>query len=87
MLQTQVIAVACEFGEQECVATPCRTWRRFFELSDDGAFQFAVRPDVVNLLGDPSKAKRDLGWNPAKTSFEELVRLMVESDMEKVKSE
>ena len=43
--------------------------------------------DVVNLLGDPSKARRELGWNPTKTSFEELVRLMVESDMKKVSSE
>lgn len=40
--------------------------------------------DVVNLLGDPSKAKRKLGWNPTKTSFEELVKLMVRHDMEKV---
>ena len=40
--------------------------------------------DVVNLLGDPSKAKEKLGWNPTKTSFEELVKLMVESDMKKV---
>lgn len=40
--------------------------------------------DVVNLWGDPTKAKRVLGWNPAKTSFEELVRIMVEHDMEKV---
>ncbi len=40
--------------------------------------------DVVNLWGDPSKAKRELGWNPTKTSFEELVKLMVEHDMEKV---
>ena len=40
--------------------------------------------DVVNLHGDPSKARRLLGWNPQKTSFEELVRLMVESDMKKV---
>lgn len=40
--------------------------------------------DVVNLLGDPSKAKRELGWNPMKTSFEELIRLMVQSDMHKV---
>ncbi len=37
--------------------------------------------DVVNLLGDPGKAKRELGWNPTKTSFEELVKLMVEHDM------
>ena len=43
--------------------------------------------DVVNLLGDPSKARRQLGWNPAKTSFEQLVRLMVESDMAKVAAE
>ena len=40
--------------------------------------------DVVNLLGDPGKAQRKLGWNPARTSFEELVRLMVEHDMQKV---
>ena len=41
--------------------------------------------DVVNLLGDPTKAKTTLGWNPRKTSFEELVRLMVRHDMEYVK--
>ncbi|MCQ2341417.1 MAG: GDP-mannose 4,6-dehydratase [Paludibacteraceae bacterium] len=43
--------------------------------------------DVVNLWGDPTKAKRELGWNPAKTSFEQLVKLMVESDMDKVRNE
>lgn len=40
--------------------------------------------DVVNLWGDPTKAKIELGWNPTKTSFEELVRIMVEHDMKKV---
>ncbi|MDE6490256.1 MAG: GDP-mannose 4,6-dehydratase [Muribaculaceae bacterium] len=40
--------------------------------------------DVVNLWGDPTKAKAKLGWNPAKTSFEDLVRIMVEADMAKV---
>lgn len=40
--------------------------------------------DVVNLLGDPSKARQKLGWNPMKTSFDNLVRIMVEADMEKV---
>lgn len=40
--------------------------------------------DVVNLLGDPTKAREQLGWNPQATSFEELVRIMVEHDMEKV---
>jgi GDPmannose 4,6-dehydratase len=33
------------------------------------------------LLGDPSKAKNVLGWNPRKTSFEELVGIMVKHDM------
>ena len=40
--------------------------------------------DVVNLLGDPSKAKRELGWNPQSTTFEQLVELMVNHDMAKV---
>ena len=40
--------------------------------------------DVVNLWGDPTKAKEKLGWNPQTTSFEELVRLMVAHDMQKV---
>ncbi len=43
--------------------------------------------DVVNLCGDPSKAKTELGWNPNKTSFEELVKLMVEHDVAKVAAE
>lgn len=43
--------------------------------------------DVVNLWGDPTKAKARLGWNPSKTSFEELVNLMVDSDMAKVAAE
>jgi GDPmannose 4,6-dehydratase len=41
--------------------------------------------EVEQLLGDPTKAKTLLGWNPKKTSFEELVRIMVESDVELVK--
>ena len=43
--------------------------------------------DVVNLWGDPTKAKAKLGWNPNKTSFEQLVQLMVESDVAKVAAE
>lgn len=43
--------------------------------------------DVVNLWGDPTKAKDKLGWNPNKTSFEELVKLMVEHDMAKIAAE
>ncbi|MBP7103099.1 MAG: GDP-mannose 4,6-dehydratase, partial [Bacteroidales bacterium] len=41
--------------------------------------------EVEQLLGDPSKAKNLLGWNPTKTSFKELVKLMVKSDLEFVK--
>lgn len=41
--------------------------------------------EVEMLLGDPSKAKQKLGWNPNKTSFEELVKKMVKYDMELVK--
>ena len=40
--------------------------------------------DVVNLWGDPTKARTQLGWNPQRTSFEELVRIMVAHDMQKV---
>ena len=44
------------------------------------------RPAEVDLLlGDPTKAKTELGWNPRKTSFEELVKIMTEHDMELVK--
>nr|WP_315440661.1 GDP-mannose 4,6-dehydratase [uncultured Prevotella sp.] len=43
--------------------------------------------DVVNLWGDPTKAKAKLGWNPNSTSFEELVNIMVDNDMAKVASE
>ena len=40
--------------------------------------------EVETLLGDPTKAKTLLGWNPQKTSFEELVRIMVEHDVQYV---
>ena len=41
--------------------------------------------EVEQLLGDPTKAKTKLGWNPRKTSFEELIRIMVDHDMKKVR--
>ena len=43
--------------------------------------------EVETLLGDPTKAKSVLGWNPTKTPFKELVRLMVAHDMDYVKAE
>lgn len=41
--------------------------------------------EVEQLLGDPTKARNLLGWNPTKTSFEELVRIMMEHDMKFVR--
>ncbi|MGP1480932.1 MAG: GDP-mannose 4,6-dehydratase [Hoylesella enoeca] len=41
--------------------------------------------EVEQLLGDPTKARKQLGWNPTKTSFAELIRLMVAHDMKFVK--
>ncbi len=60
-----------------------RTGKVLVEVSPD----FYRPTDVVNLLGDPSKAKQQLGWNPKKTSFEQLVNIMVDSDMAKVAAE
>ncbi|MDE6632321.1 MAG: GDP-mannose 4,6-dehydratase [Muribaculaceae bacterium] len=57
------------------------TGKVVIEVSPD----FYRPTDVVNLWGDPSKAKQKLGWDPIKkTSFEQLVNLMVDSDMAKV---
>lgn len=56
------------------------TGKVLVEVSED----FYRPTDVVNLWGDPTKAKTELGWNPTKTSFEDLVRLMVKADMEKI---
>lgn len=49
--------------------------------------EFYRPTDVINLLGNPSKAKLRLGWNPQKTSFENLVQLMVTHDMKQVAAE
>lgn len=56
------------------------TGKVVIEVSKD----FYRPTDVVNLWGDPSKAMKELGWNPSKTSFEELVKIMVDADMAKV---
>lgn len=56
------------------------TGRVLVEVSPD----FYRPTDVVNLWGDPSKAKRVLGWNPQKTTFDQLVKIMVQHDMAKV---
>ncbi len=59
------------------------TGRVLIEVSED----FYRPTDVVNLWGDPTKARAKLGWNPSKTSFEELVQIMVDHDMAKVASD
>ena len=69
-------------GEQE-KGIDTKTGRVLVEVSPD----FYRPTDVVNLWGNPTKAKRELGWNPSKTPFEELVKLMVESDVRKVREE
>lgn len=56
------------------------TGKVLVEVSPD----FYRPTDVVNLWGDPSKARKELGWNPQKTTFEQLVKIMVDSDMAKV---
>ena len=58
-----------------------KTGKVLVEVSPD----FYRPTDVVNLWGDPTKARKELGWDPAqKTSFEELVNLMVDADLAKV---
>lgn len=64
-----------------CVAGPANLLgKTLVEVSPD----FYRPTDVVNLWGDPTKAKEKLGWNPSKTTFEELVNIMVKHDMQKV---
>ena len=59
------------------------TGKTIIEVSQE----FYRPTDVVDLLGNPYKAKKELGWNPTKTSFKQLVKIMVECDMGKVKKE
>ena len=56
------------------------TGKVLVEVSPD----FFRPTDVVNLWGDPTKAREKLGWNPTKTTFEQLVKIMVDADMAKV---
>ena len=64
-----------------CVSGPANLVGKILvEVSED----FYRPTDVVNLWGDPSKAKKELGWNPTKTTFDQLVSIMVKHDMEKV---
>ena len=59
-------------------------------IAADGRVLVEVDPkyfrpaEVEQLLGDPTKARTLLGWNPCQTPFEELVRIMVQSDLQLV---
>ena len=66
-------------GEDE-KGIDCKTGEVLVEVSPD----FYRPTGVVNLWGEPSKARKELGWNPQKTSFEQLVKIMVDADMAKV---
>lgn len=85
MLAFKYVGIDLEFkgeGEEE-KGIDKATGRVLIEVSP----VFYRPTDVVNLWGNPAKAKRELGWNPTKTSFEELVRIMVEHDMNQVAKE
>ena len=56
------------------------TGRILVEVSPDSV----CTSEAVNLRGDPSKAMEKLGWNPTKTCFEEMIKIMVDHDMKKV---
>jgi GDPmannose 4,6-dehydratase len=77
-----VIATNTSHSVRQCVEVAfdeagISDWQRYVEI--DPRF---VRPaEVDHLIGNPAKAERDLGWKP-KTSFEELIRLMVRADLE-----
>jgi GDPmannose 4,6-dehydratase len=60
-----------------------KTGKTVIEVSPE----FFRPTDVVNLLGDPSKARSVLGWNPTATPFDGLVRIMVEHDLQSLGKE
>ena len=77
------ICVSVDTAKNPQLASLNLVGKTLVEVSED----FYRPTDVVNLWGDPSKAKAELGWNPSKTTFEQLVKIMVQSDMAKVASE
>ena len=74
----QLLSQASEYSKRE-VGLPCSEY-----VETDPRY---LRPSEVDLLlGDATKTKEKLGWSP-QTSFEDLVRIMVQSDWEIAKSE
>ena len=80
-----VIATGQTHTVRECVEVAfdeagLGDWERYVEIDP----QFLRPAEVDLLIGDPAKAKRELGWEP-ETSFEELIRLMTRADLELLK--
>ncbi len=76
-----VIATGTSHSVRDCVEIAfdqagLGSWEPYVRLDP----QFVRPAEVDHLIGDPSKAARELGWRP-KTSFEELIRLMVDADL------
>ena len=69
-------------GENENEKGICKTTGKVLIEVDPDYYRPA---EVETLLGDPTKARTQLGWNPRKTSFEELVKIMMKHDLEYVK--
>jgi GDPmannose 4,6-dehydratase len=67
---------------QEAFSYAGLDWEKYVEVDP----QYFRPTEVDYLLGDPSKARKAFGWKP-KTSFEQLVRMMVDSDMHLAESE
>lgn len=70
-----------EFVEEAFRVVGIEDWQKYVDAQKP---EFMRPAEVDNLIGDSSKAREKLGWEP-KTSFKKLVRMMVESDLEKEK--
>jgi len=64
---------------QKAFAVAGLNWEQYVKVD-----QKFFRPrDIAQLLGDPSKARQELGWNPRETTFDQLIELMVKADFDK----
>jgi GDPmannose 4,6-dehydratase len=71
-------------GENENEKGICKATKKVIIEVDTNYYRPA---EVDSLLGDPTKAKTNLGWNPNRTSIEELVKIMMRHDLDYVKQQ
>jgi GDPmannose 4,6-dehydratase len=71
-------------GENENEKGICKATKKVIIEVDTNYYRPA---EVDSLLGDPTKAKTNLGWNPNRTSIEELVKIMMKHDLDYVKQQ